>query len=128
LAQIYLPNHTFTDYEFRAWKKMLKDVGYTNITPFTKQESQIEFWTRSIDFATDKENILILYQNNLLNLNKEIAISPPPSETNNEIKFWKSFSESLKKNKHGLDGKQRILSVIVENFNFKELHEKLQAN
>ena len=41
LACIYPPNYTFVDYELHAWKKMLKDVGCVNITPFTKKESQV---------------------------------------------------------------------------------------
>ena len=48
-------------------------------------------------------------------------------EINNETKFWKSFLQSIEKNKRGLDGKQRILSIIVEEFGPKILHEKLQV-
>lgn len=46
---------------------------------------------------------------------------------NNETKFWKSFSRSIEKNKRGIDGKQRILSIIVEEFGPKILREKLQV-
>ena len=48
-------------------------------------------------------------------------------EINNETKFWKSFLQSIEKNKRGLDGKQRILSIIVEEFGPKDLREKLQV-
>ena len=83
-----------------------------------------------------------LYQNNLLDLTTppKICIITPnipirnnkdqkinDEEVNNETKFWKSFSQSIKKNKRGLDGKQRILSIIAEEFGPTILHEKLQV-
>jgi hypothetical protein len=43
-------------------------------------------------------------------------------------KFWKSFKETIKINKCGLDGKQRILSIIVENFGHREIQKNLMVN
>lgn len=86
----------------------------------------------------------MLYQNNLLDITTppKICFFIPEvisihedqedqeinnEEINNETKFWKSFSRSIEKNKRGLDGKQRILSIIVEEFGPKILREKLQV-
>jgi hypothetical protein len=41
--------------------------------------------------------------------------------------FWKSFDKAIQINKRGLDGKQRILSVIAENFGFNEIQRELQV-
>jgi len=87
---------------------------------------------------------LILYQNNLLDITTSpkicffipevISIQEDQDIIDNdeeimddEAKFWKSFSLSINKNKRGLDGKQRILSIIVEEFGPKDLREKLQV-
>ena len=43
-------------------------------------------------------------------------------------KFWKCFKESIKVNKCGLDGKQRILSIITEKFGFREIQKRLQVS
>lgn len=86
----------------------------------------------------------MLYQNNLLDITtpSKICFFIPEiisinedqedqeinnEEINNEMKFWKSFSRSIEENKRGLDGKQRILSIIVEKFGPKILREKLQV-
>jgi hypothetical protein len=41
--------------------------------------------------------------------------------------FWNSFDASVKMNKRGLDGKQRILSVIANDFGRQEIKEKLNV-
>ena len=41
LGSIYPPNYEFGIREFRAWKHMMKVVGCTNITPFSKNTSQV---------------------------------------------------------------------------------------
>ncbi|RHZ88328.1 hypothetical protein Glove_23g66 [Diversispora epigaea] len=133
LAQIYPSDHQFTERELRAWRRMMKDVGCTNITPFSKDKSQLEFWTYASDFNIDREIIQNLYNDGFLkikisipslnNLSQSYEVTPL-----NEQKFWNSFQKSLEKNKRGLDGKQRILSIIVEEFGPKELHEKLQVS
>ncbi|CAB5352641.1 unnamed protein product [Rhizophagus irregularis] len=33
------------NWELRAWRKMMKSVGCTNLTPYKKQKSKPEFWT-----------------------------------------------------------------------------------
>ena len=39
--------------------------------------------------------------------------------------FWNCFQKSLMINKKGADGKQRILSIIANDFKYKELQEQL---
>ncbi|RHZ76132.1 hypothetical protein Glove_203g37 [Diversispora epigaea] len=121
LAHIYPANYKIGDREFRAWK-------------------QLEFWTCAIDYSVDKETISTLYQNNLLNItisskicivasNINVSIcNNKDQKINNETKFWKSFSQSIKRNKQGLDGKQQILSIIAKEFGPTVLHEKLQVS
>ena len=41
--------------------------------------------------------------------------------------FWKSFNKAIQINKRGLDGKQRILSIITENFGHNEIQRELQV-
>ena len=41
--------------------------------------------------------------------------------------FWKSFDKAIQINKRGLNGKQRILSIIVENFEHKDIQNNLQV-
>ncbi|GES97362.1 hypothetical protein GLOIN_2v1535567 [Rhizophagus clarus] len=44
LESIYPSNYKFGIHEFRAWKQMMKIVGCTNITPFSKNTSQLELY------------------------------------------------------------------------------------
>lgn len=41
--------------------------------------------------------------------------------------FWNCFDTSIKINKRGLEGKQRILSVIANDFGRQEIKEKLNV-
>jgi hypothetical protein len=43
LANIYPADYKLGDREFRAWKQVIKIVGCTNITPFSKNVSQVYF-------------------------------------------------------------------------------------
>src|SRR6266542_2006647 len=45
LFQIYPTNYHFQEKELNAWRAMLRASGCTNITPFTKKQYMIEFWT-----------------------------------------------------------------------------------
>ncbi|CAG8586214.1 23454_t:CDS:2, partial [Cetraspora pellucida] len=40
--------------------------------------------------------------------------------------FWSCFNTSIKMNKHAVNGKQRILSIIANNFEWYEIQEKLK--
>ncbi|CAG8824357.1 14119_t:CDS:2, partial [Gigaspora rosea] len=95
------------------------------------QESKPEFWTCAINPNSDHSALLYLFDKNLLNdaYNNETEFT----KENNRLKlmidkFWNCFKEAIRVNKCGLDGKQRILSIITENFGFREIHNKLQVS
>lgn len=76
--------------------------------------------------------MLYLHKNNLINgtqCNSVVAeISKNNQQLQNKIsKFWDSFNVSIQMNSCGLDGKQKILSVIAGNFSYHELQENLKV-
>ena len=79
---------------------------------------KIQFWTKNIDSAADKETLEKLHEIGLLHL---------PSNQNPENKFWSSFSSSLNANPKGANGKQRVLSIIAEKFSYNEFNDKLKV-
>ncbi|RHZ85665.1 hypothetical protein Glove_63g95 [Diversispora epigaea] len=93
---------------------MLRNVGYVEITPFEKDQSEVEFWSRSLTPEIDKANLNILYKQGFL-------ISVPSHFKNYTKTFWNSFRESLDVNKCGLDGRTRILSIIGGSFTYDEI-------
>ncbi|RHZ61185.1 hypothetical protein Glove_349g83 [Diversispora epigaea] len=115
-----------------VWKKIgiLKDqsgitlFGLDNSIVQEKLEQArrvIEFWTRSPNPESNKAVINMLYHNGFLNImSKNTADSIE--------KFWNSFEHSLNLNKRGNNGKQRILSIIVDNFSYEELETKLHVS
>ncbi|PKK56452.1 hypothetical protein RhiirC2_721853 [Rhizophagus irregularis] len=106
--------------EIRAWQAMLSHAGCTNITPYKKDTSPYEFWTRSGDPSCDRENLHFLYISGFLH--------PFPRQYcgDGDI-FWNCFHQALKANKKGYDGKRRILSIIAEKFSYNVLMEKLKV-
>jgi hypothetical protein len=42
-------------------------------------------------------------------------------------KFWNCFQKSLITNKKGVDGKQRILSIIADDFKYDDLQKQLSV-
>ena len=58
----------------------------------------------------------------LLYLNQNIS-----DNNNSENKFWLYFSSSLNANPKGINGKQRILSIIAKEFSYNELNDKLKV-
>jgi hypothetical protein len=61
LKPLYPPNYEFTDRELRAWRKMMKSVGCTNITPYKKEESKVSFFkNRSIMWIFTNNNLLFI--------------------------------------------------------------------
>ncbi|CAB4476987.1 unnamed protein product [Rhizophagus irregularis] len=95
-------------------------VGCTNITPFDKDKSDKEFWTKAENPIDDKHVLIYLYENNFLDMSL-------PDDNPNPIvnKFWSCFNESLKVNKKGIDGKRRILSIIADDFSYEEIRTNL---
>ena len=100
---------------------MFRASGCTNITPSMKKEHIIEFWTKSLDPSSDKNNLMNLVESGMLVIERKFQ---PDSES--EL-FWKSLEKALKANIRGVDGKIRILSIIAENFTMKKLKEKLNV-
>ena len=45
----------------------------------------------------------------------------------NVSRLWNSLDNSIQINKRGLNGKQRILSIITNNFNYREIYDNLQV-
>ena len=80
---------------------------------------QIQLWTKNIDPTSDKEMLENLHKVGLFHL---------PSVNQDSNKFWSCFSSSLNANPKGINGKQRVLSIIVEKFNYKELNDKLKVH
>ncbi|POG66256.1 hypothetical protein GLOIN_2v1879980 [Rhizophagus irregularis DAOM 181602=DAOM 197198] len=90
--KLYPFNHNINDRELHAWKSMLKNVGCTKITPFTKEQSECEFWSRSSAPTVDQKNLMMLY--------KQGFINPIPVHFQNKTEiFWDSFREAVNINK-----------------------------
>ncbi|CAB5364774.1 unnamed protein product [Rhizophagus irregularis] len=103
-----------------VWKKTGILKNYNELKP--------EFWTCSVDFNNESNALLYLFNKNLLNgVDKKEAEFIKENKRLKMIieKFWRSFKETIKANKCGWDGKQRILSIIVENFGHREIQRNL---
>ncbi|RHZ65438.1 hypothetical protein Glove_315g50 [Diversispora epigaea] len=125
LQKIYPIDYQLQDKEIRAWKAMFKACGCNNVTPFEKDISNIEFWSRALDSSGDQETLINLYNAGLIQLEKKKEITSEIEINYNEI-FWESFRFALKNNKRGIDGKIRVLSIIADKFRYQDLREKLQ--
>ena len=84
-----------------------------------------------VNFSSDGTALLYLFNKNLLNGvdNNEAEFI----KENNQLKiiidkFWQCFKEAINANKCGLNGKQRILSIITGKFGFREIQKKLQVS
>ncbi|CAG8838747.1 28998_t:CDS:2, partial [Racocetra persica] len=110
--------YQFSNQELNAWRSMFRAAGAHDITSWLYTESKYQFWTKSNppdhDFAILKQ----FYELGFL-------ISIPIHMPNTTHTFWNSFSRALNNNKKTLDGKQRILSIIAEDFTYNELEENL---
>jgi hypothetical protein len=51
LQQIYPPNYQFSDRELSSWRRMMKIVGCTNITPYKKKESTVSKFSILYNFT-----------------------------------------------------------------------------
>jgi hypothetical protein len=84
-----------------------------------------------VNSSSDHTALLYLFDKDLLN--GVYKNEPEFIKENNQFKviinkFWNCFKEAIEINKCGLDGKQRILSVITETFGFREIRKKLQIS
>ena len=105
LQKIYPPNYTLQEKELRVWRAMFTACGCTNVTPFSRKESRIEFWSKAPNPTADKEILENLYKNNMIQLNNLIPDQipdpiPDPSSIQNNT-FWNSFQDALFLNKKG---------------------------
>jgi hypothetical protein len=114
LAKIYPEDYKLQDKELRAWRAMFKACGCSNITPFSHEESQIEFWSRAYNDKADRQILENLYNAKLLNIDNK-----------KEDLLWESFRDAINSNKRGQDGKIRILSIIAPKFKYKDLIQEL---
>ncbi|RIB13847.1 hypothetical protein C2G38_2196739 [Gigaspora rosea] len=121
LAQLYEPKYQINSRELCAWKSMLRHIDCTEITPYNKDQSEFEFWTRSMNPNKDRKTVQTLYKLGFLR--------PTPLKFRNKPEiFWNCFQESLDMNKKGSNGKRRILSIIVDQFSYKEIKKNLNVN
>ncbi|CAG8593730.1 22514_t:CDS:2, partial [Racocetra persica] len=96
----------------------------TDITPYPKSKYKEEFWSRSKDPTTDKANLKMLYELR----DSKSSENAENSEDLEESIFWNSFQNALIVNKHGQNEKTRILSIIADQFIYKQLRKKLQVS
>ena len=77
-----------------------------------------------MDSSNESTALLYLFNKNLLNgvNNKE------PEFVKENENFWKSFKETIRVNKCGLDGKQRVLFIIAKNLGYREIQKNLLVN
>jgi hypothetical protein len=68
LQNIYPIDYQLQHKELCTWKAMFIACGCTNVTPFGKKESDIEFWSRAPDPSADRETLLNLYNAGLIRL------------------------------------------------------------
>ncbi|GBB99898.1 hypothetical protein RclHR1_36720001 [Rhizophagus clarus] len=100
---------------------MLRAAGCTEITLFSKDQSEYEFWSRNPNLLIDQNTLENLYRNGFLNI-------IPTNVFNSSNQFWKCFQKSLEENKKDHDGKIRILSIIANDFEYEELQKNLKVS
>ncbi|PKY61695.1 hypothetical protein RhiirA4_523270 [Rhizophagus irregularis] len=120
LRAIYPKGYEFSERELGAWQTMLKAAGATNITPWSYEESQHQLWTKSPNGEADKVAFAALYQSGF-------HTSTPKMTSNATQKFWMCFERALTNNKKTSDRKQRILSIISNEFTYEELKQNLNV-
>ncbi|GET57671.1 hypothetical protein GLOIN_2v1535567 [Rhizophagus irregularis DAOM 181602=DAOM 197198] len=130
IRDFYNDNHEINMRELRAWRVMLEAIGCKNITPFERDVSDMEFWSRAKDPKGDIETISNLFSNGFLNTTLNSTIRNDEFENCKDTAnvFWYSLCESLDANPNGSSGKIRILSIVAENFTYEELMKNLQVS
>ncbi|GBC53669.2 hypothetical protein GLOIN_2v1483553 [Rhizophagus irregularis DAOM 181602=DAOM 197198] len=112
LQEIYPVDYQFSSRELGAWKTFLRAAGAHDVTPWTHETSQYQFWSKSSCPKQDYALLTQLYQMGIL-------------VENSTQTFWQCFNHTLKDNKKNFDGKRRILSIIADDFTYDELQENL---
>ncbi|RHZ77211.1 hypothetical protein Glove_184g84 [Diversispora epigaea] len=119
LNKIYSEDYQFSIWEICAWQIFLHAAGANNVTPWSHKE-QHQFWSKSNHPKQDHALLTQLYQMGFLVKN----ISTP--DKNSTSTFWQYFNYALADNKKNYDRKCRILSIIANDFTYKELQENLE--
>ena len=78
-------------------------------------------WIKSPNGQADKAAFAALYQ-------KGFLTGIPKNMPNATHSFWMCFERALASNKKGPDGKQRILSIIANEFTYEELKQNLNVS
>ncbi|CAG8849797.1 33271_t:CDS:2, partial [Gigaspora margarita] len=105
--------------EWRAWKALLNHSSCTEITPYSKEQSDFEFWTRLENPNYDKTILKNLYQLKFFH--------PVPSDYQNDgSKLWIAIQDALDNNLRGPNGTQRILSIVANKFTYNEIQANLK--
>ncbi|RHZ77227.1 hypothetical protein Glove_184g100 [Diversispora epigaea] len=120
LKKYYPINYEFNEREWYAWRSFLQAIGCVDITPWSKEESKFQLWTRASDSTNDKATLENLYK-------LEFLVEIPVRVSNATQIFWSCFNNALTQNKKIHDGKRRILSIIAENFTYSQLQENLKV-
>ncbi|CAB4438535.1 unnamed protein product [Rhizophagus irregularis] len=130
IRDFYNDNHEINMRELQAWRVMLEAIGCKNITPFERDVSDMEFWSRAKDPKGDIETISNLFSNGFLNTTLNSTIRNDEFENCKDTAnvFWYSLCKSLDANPNGSSEKIRILSIVAENFTYEELMKNLQVS
>lgn len=121
LTKIYPEDYKLQDKELSAWRAMFQACGCSNVTPFSHEKPQIEFWSRAYNDKADRQMLENLYNAKLLKIDNK----NDKKKFTKEILFWESFRDAINSNKRGQDGKIRILSIIALKFKYTDLNREL---
>ena len=124
LGKVYDLNYEISERELRSWRTMFRTLGCTNITPYNNDISYDEFWTNATNSEKDRETITNLYMEGFL----KISLRDSSNKlVDTSCAFWNCFRNSYDANPKGINGKIRTLSIIGEDFTYKEIIEKLEV-
>ncbi|RIB18412.1 hypothetical protein C2G38_2184637 [Gigaspora rosea] len=68
LHSVYPPGYSFQHRELAAWRSMFLACGCTDIMPYSKEESDVEFWTCAVDPRADRQTLKNLYHWDLIQI------------------------------------------------------------
>ena len=83
----------------------------------------MEYWSKAKDPTLDHENLLNLFQMGVLSDSLIIKTSA----SSDGKKFWDAFKNSIDTNIRGVNNKQRVLSIIADDFKYEELESELKV-
>ncbi|CAG8713647.1 15805_t:CDS:2, partial [Racocetra persica] len=129
LHQTPIPNQcTYTDWDNKIIMEHLFELhlnkavifcaaGCTEITPYNKEISEVEFWTNAPNPGKDRDTLRNLYEDGFLNISsqtssdKEIISQASSDKAHISLQifpdkiFWNCFRDSYDANSIGIDGK-----------------------